>query len=73
MINSVFVFMVISVKIFGEDICFNLFELLEKFEDSNCCGIGCILCVFDIYEEEMLKWRKECERIKFGENINEFS
>lgn len=34
--------------------------------DSDCCGTGCIPCVFDIYDEEMLRWKKECDRIRSG-------
>jgi len=29
--------------------------------DSDCCGNGCIPCVFDIYDEEMAQWQKLCE------------
>lgn len=71
MTNSVPVSMATSAKISGEDICLNLPEPPEEPEDSDCCGTGCTPCVFDIYEEEMSKWRKECERIKSGENVNE--
>lgn len=27
---------------------------------SDCCGSGCSLCVFDIYEQEMKIWKKDC-------------
>lgn len=45
-------------------------EQPEKPQDSDCCGTGCVPCVFDIYEEEMVKWRIECEKIKNGENLH---
>ncbi|KAK3089762.1 hypothetical protein FSP39_006296 [Pinctada imbricata] len=32
--------------------------------DSDCCGSGCIPCVFDIYDQEMKIWQRECERIQ---------
>lgn len=56
---------------FVEDSSFDFLEFLEKLFDSDCCGIGCILCVFDIYDEEMVKWRLECDRIKSGKSILE--
>ena len=40
----------------------------EKPLDSDCCGTGCIPCVFDIYEEEVKKWNVECFKIKTGKN-----
>ena len=56
---------------FNEDISFSLPEPPEKPEDRDCCGNGCTPCVFDIYEEEVCKWRKECERIKSGETLGD--
>lgn len=41
----------------------------EKPLDSDCCGTGCVPCVFDIYDEEMVKWRLECDRIRSGKTI----
>ena len=55
----------------NEDISFSLPEPPEKPEDRDCCGNGCVPCVFDIYEEEVCKWRKECERIKSGETLGD--
>lgn len=52
------------------DVSFNLPEPPEKPLDSDCCGTGCTPCVFDIYEEEMLKWRMECDRIRNGNNVD---
>lgn len=37
---------------------------------DDCCGNGCIHCVFDIYEEELKLWEKECLRIKSGNKID---
>ena len=34
--------------------------------DSDCCGTGCVPCVFDIYDEEMLRRKKEGDRIRSG-------
>lgn len=28
--------------------------------DSECCGNGCTPCVFDIYDDQMERWRKLC-------------
>ncbi|CAD5116921.1 unnamed protein product [Dimorphilus gyrociliatus] len=33
---------------------------------DDCCGNGCTHCVFDIYEEEVKLWEKECLRIQTG-------
>ena len=40
----------------------------EEPLQSDCCGTGCVPCVFDIYEQELILWEKECERIK---SVNE--
>ncbi|XP_033738868.1 NADH-cytochrome b5 reductase-like isoform X2 [Pecten maximus] len=36
----------------------------EKPLDSDCCGTGCVPCVFDIHMQEMKIWEKECRRIR---------
>ncbi len=36
----------------------------QQPEDSQCCGQGCRSCVFDIYKQELLIWRKKCEELK---------
>lgn len=36
----------------------------EPPADSDCCGSGCIPCVFDIYEQELKIWEQECNRIR---------
>ena len=56
-----------------EDIPLDLPEPPDKPLDSDCCGTGCIPCVYDIYDEEMLKWRLECDRIRSGNTINKDS
>jgi len=44
----------------------------EKPGDSDCCGSGCVPCVFDIYDQEVKIWKQECAKIKnkavFGDN-----
>ncbi|XP_041358225.1 NADH-cytochrome b5 reductase-like [Gigantopelta aegis] len=32
--------------------------------DEDCCGNGCVPCVFDIYDEEVKIWERECKRIR---------
>src|SRR5271156_31089 len=34
--------------------------------ESECCGTGCTPCVFDIYNQALLKWEKECRDIING-------
>ncbi|XP_046554367.1 NADH-cytochrome b5 reductase-like [Haliotis rubra] len=36
--------------------------------DSDCCGNGCVPCVFDIYDEEVKIWEQECLRLKQKDN-----
>lgn len=36
----------------------------EKPSDTDCCGSGCIPCVFDIYEQEIKIWERECSRLR---------
>ncbi|XP_059144365.1 NADH-cytochrome b5 reductase-like [Physella acuta] len=33
----------------------------DKPLDSDCCGNGCVLCIFDIYNKELEIWKAECE------------
>lgn len=32
-------------------------------EPGDCCGGGCVRCVFDVYDEQMAEWREACARI----------
>ncbi|XP_005105174.1 NADH-cytochrome b5 reductase-like [Aplysia californica] len=41
----------------------------ERPLDSDCCGNGCVPCVFDIYEEEVALWEAECKRLRTGGKI----
>ena len=43
----------------------------EEPLDTDCCGSGCTPCVFDIYNAEMVKWRKQCEKIEREVVLNE--
>ncbi|XP_061175045.1 NADH-cytochrome b5 reductase-like [Saccostrea echinata] len=42
-----------------------------KPEDTDCCGSGCVPCVFDIYEQDLKIWRKECRKIKENQRNEE--
>ena len=35
----------------------------QQPEDSQCCGQGCRSCVFDVYKQELLIWKKKCEEL----------
>ncbi|KAB7497481.1 NADH-cytochrome b5 reductase-like [Armadillidium nasatum] len=35
---------------------------------SDCCGTGCSPCVYDIYEEDLKKWKKSCEQLKLDDS-----
>lgn len=35
-----------------------------KPEDSDCCGSGCVPCVFDIYEQDLKIWKQECQKLQ---------
>lgn len=35
----------------------------EAPDPSDCCGGGCVRCVFDVYDERMAEWREACARI----------
>lgn len=43
----------------------------QKPLDSDCCGTGCVPCVFDIYEQEMKIWKAECRKVKLGTSSNQ--
>lgn len=30
---------------------------------SDCCGSGCAVCVFDIYQRDLEKWKRQCKMI----------
>ena len=32
----------------------------EEPLESDCCGSGCSVCVFDIYQRDLEAWEKEC-------------
>ena len=38
----------------------------EEPLQSDCCGTGCTPCVFDIYDQELRLWEKECKKIRLG-------
>jgi cytochrome-b5 reductase len=33
-------------------------------DNGDCCGSGCVPCVFDIYEQDLKIWKQECRRIQ---------
>lgn len=35
-----------------------------KPEDRDCCGSGCVPCVFDIYEQDLKIWKQECQKLQ---------
>jgi hypothetical protein len=36
----------------------------EPPDPSDCCGGGCVRCVFDVYDEQLAEWREACARIE---------
>ena len=42
--------------------CFNIPEPPEEPLQSDCCGTGCSPCVFDIYHDDLARW-KELEQL----------
>lgn len=36
----------------------------EPPEPGDCCGSGCMPCVYDRYEDELEAWRQRVEAIK---------
>ncbi|MGH8676539.1 MAG: oxidoreductase-like domain-containing protein [Burkholderiales bacterium] len=34
---------------------------------GDCCGGGCALCVFDLYERELEQWRQRISEIEARE------
>ena len=40
----------------------------ERPLDSDCCGQGCVPCVFDLYEEEVKIWEEECRKVTKSES-----
>lgn len=32
-------------------------------DPSDCCGGGCVRCVYDVYDEQLAEWRETCARI----------
>ena len=39
----------------------------EEPLESDCCGCGCSVCVFDIYQRDLAAWEAECKEIDLGE------
>ena len=40
---------------------------------EDCCGSGCTPCVYDIYEQEMQLWHKECDRLRAGKHAEDWT
>lgn len=38
---------------------------------TDCCGSGCAPCVFDIYEEDLKKWKKNCKNLSSNASESE--
>lgn len=36
-------------------------------DPSDCCGGGCLRCVFDVYDEQLADWREACARFDAAE------
>lgn len=36
----------------------------QQPDDGDCCGSGCVPCVFDIYEQDLKIWKQECRKIQ---------
>lgn len=34
--------------------------------DSDCCRSDCPICVFDLYERELERWKEQVEAIRQG-------
>ena len=41
-------------------------ECPQRPLDSDCCGNGCVPCVFDLYEEELKIWENESCKLTSG-------
>ena len=41
---------------------------------SDCCGTGCVPCVYDIYKQDLKLWKRECgcikQRLSSSSNLN---
>ena len=35
----------------------------EEPLESDCCGSGCTMCVFDIYQRDLEIWERECSNL----------
>ncbi len=33
-------------------------------DPDQCCGSGCVPCIFDLYEEELAEWGRRCAEIR---------
>lgn len=36
----------------------------EPPDPQDCCGSGCVRCIFDLYEEQLKTWRETCAAIE---------
>jgi cytochrome-b5 reductase len=39
-------------------------EKPQEPDSTDCCGTGCTTCVYDIYEQELNVWKRECDKIR---------
>ena len=42
----------------------------EEPLSTDCCGSGCNPCVYDIYEEDLRKWEKECTGMAGSQDVD---
>ncbi|EDO28600.1 predicted protein [Nematostella vectensis] len=45
----------------------------EKPLPTDCCGTGCTPCVFDIYDEDVKRWEKECQTVQCCASVQKAS
>lgn len=70
------------IKGFPEETVHSLYELRKTVKvktkpveprDEDCCGVGCVPCIFDVYEESLKKyeaWLKTQNSEKKGKEGN---
>ncbi|CAL1541399.1 unnamed protein product [Lymnaea stagnalis] len=51
----------------------NLPEPPERPLPKDCCGSGCVPCVFDIYEQELAMWEAECKSLNAYERNDDIA
>lgn len=55
-----------ETRVSSSEVSHSLPQMPQEPKQWECCGSGCVPCVFDLYEQELKLWKRECECLTNG-------